>query len=153
MKKLIYGIAILPALILGGIGVSTVAQQGNALDAESRAYVDQVVPAIARHWDQNELLGHATPELLNVINPDQAAQLFAIFARLGKITKYRGATGEATMSLMLDSGTAVFASYVARADFDNGSATFRIGLRKLDGRWLINSFYVDLAPPGRSPKA
>jgi hypothetical protein len=153
MKKVAYGIAILLALALGGIGVSTFAHKGNALDAESRAYVDQAVAAIAKNWDKNELIERATPELLGVVKPEQLTQLFVTFSRLGKMVEYEGATGEATMLLVLNSGTAISASYIARASFDNGSATFRIGLRKLDGRWLINSFYLDLAAPNRSPKA
>lgn len=152
MKKLIYCTAVVAALMLGGMAVSSLAQKGDALDSESRAYMDQAVPAIANRWDKNELLERATPALRSVIKPEELAQLFSTFSRLGKMAEYRGASGEATMWLALNSGIAVSASYVARANFENGSATFRIGLRKLDGHWLINSFYVELSPPDQSLK-
>jgi hypothetical protein len=151
MKKFVYGMAILMALAVGAIGVSAVVHKGNALDAESRDYVDRMMPAIATSWNKNELIERATPDLLAVLKPDRLAELINNCSRLGKMIEYHGATGEAMMWYVVNSGPMVSASYVAKAKFDNGLAIFRLGLRKLDGRWLINSFYVEMAPGDRSP--
>jgi hypothetical protein len=51
---------------------------------------------------------------------------------------------------MMGSGSTVSASYVAKAQFQNGGAVFRIVLRKREGRWMIYNFHVDPAPGNRA---
>ncbi len=60
--------------------------------------------------------------------------LFDRLSQLDPLIEYEGATGEAAMSYIAGSGSTESASYVAKARFQNGSATFRIVLMKRDGR-------------------
>lgn len=148
MRRFLYvlGALTLTVIVAAGIGLGALFYQGRALDAESRAYVDSAVSAIAATWSKHELLDRATPELRDSIKPEELDALFDRFSRLGPLIEYEGATGDSTMSYMSGSGGVVSASYVAKARFQNGDATFRIVLMKRDGRWMIHNFHVDLAP-------
>jgi hypothetical protein len=148
MRKLLYVLGTLTLAAIGalGIGVVVLVYTGNALDAESKAFVDTAVPAISARWSEQELLDRATPELRKSVKPGELAALFNTFSRLGSLVAYEGATGEATMSYMDGSGGVVSAAYVATAKFQNGRGSFRIGLIKRDGQWLIHNFHVDRAP-------
>src|SRR5258706_2149975 len=152
MKKIIYvlGTAALVVLVTVAVGFAILATKGSALDAESKSYIDGAVSAIAKHWSKNDLIERASPELLASLKPDQVAALFGSLSRLGTMTKYEGATGEATMSYIGSTGALVSARYGARAQFENRSAIFRIALMRRDGRWVINSFYVDTVPSNQS---
>ena len=133
-----------------GVGLGVALIKGKALDAESKAFVDSAIPAIAATWSKQELLDRATPELRDIAKPEQLNAVFDRLSQLGPLVKYEGATGQATMSYMLGSGSTVAASYVAKAQFQNGGATFRVVLRKREGRWMIYNFHVDPVPGNRA---
>ena len=142
----ILGALTLAVIVAAGIGLGVVFYKGRALDAESKAFVDRAVPAIAATWSKQELLDRATPELRQNVRPEQLNALFAGLSRLGPLVEYEGAKGDARMSYLVGSGSIVSASYVAKARFQNGTATFRIVLMKRDGRWMIHNFNGDSAP-------
>jgi len=145
MRRFLYilGALTLIVVVLAGTGLAVFLYKGHALDAESKAFVDTALPAIAATWSKQQLLDRATPELRESLKPDQLNALFDALSRLGPLVEYEGATGEATMSYMIGSGSTVSASYVAKARFQNGSATFRILLMRRDGHWMIHNFHVD----------
>ena len=145
MRKLLQVLGILTVVALGasGIGLGVIAYEGHALDAESKAFVDNEVPAIATTWSKEELLDRATPELRSNIAPDQLTSIFNTLSKLGPLIKYEGATGQSTMSYFTGSDSRASASYVANAKFQNGTATFRIALVKRGGQWMIYNFHVD----------
>ena len=147
VKKLLYtlGTLTLTAIVAAGIGLAVLLYRGHALDAESKAFVDRAVPAVASTWSKQQLLDRATPELRESIKAEELTALFDALSRLGPLVQYEGATGEATMSYIIGSSSTVSASYVAKARFQNGSATFRILLLKRDGHWMIHNFHVDSA--------
>jgi hypothetical protein len=154
VRKFLYALGILTLIIIvaAGVGVGVLVYKGNALDAESKAFVDSAVPAIAASWSKEQLLDRATPELRANVTPEQLKALFDAVSQLGPLTGYEGATGEANMSYMAGSGGGVSASYVAKAKFKDGAATIRIALLKRDGRWMISGFHVDTSlsgAPGR----
>jgi hypothetical protein len=137
-------------VVVVGVGLGVALIKGKALDAESKAFVDSAIPAIAATWSKQELLDRATPELRDIAKPEQLNAVFDRLSQLGPLVKYEGATGQATMSYMLGSGSTVAASYVAKAQFQNGGATFRVVLRKREGRWMIYNFHVDPVPGNRA---
>jgi hypothetical protein len=145
---LILGALTAAVIIAAGLGVGVLVYKGNALDAESKAFVDSAVPAIAASWNKEQLLDRATPELRANVKPEDLRALFDAVSRLGPFVEYQGATGEANMSYMAGSGGAVSASYVAKARFKDGTATIHIALVKRDGRWMINGFHVDTSVAG-----
>jgi hypothetical protein len=150
MRKFLTVVGGLTLIVIAvlGIGIGVAIYKGTALDRESKAFVDEAVPAIVATWSRQQLLDLATPELREKLEADNG--LFDAFSRLGPLVEYEGAKGQATMSYTTSSGSIVSASYVAKARFKNASATIRIGLTKQDGRWMIHGFYVD-SVPGSQP--
>jgi hypothetical protein len=152
MKKVLYvlGALTLIVIVVAGAGVGVLVYKGNALDAESKAFVDGAVSAITANWSKDQLLDRATPELRESVKPDDLTALFDSLSRLGPLVEYEGATGHAFVSYIAGSGSTVSASYVAKARFQNGATSFKIVLMKHDGHWMIHNFHVDPAPGNRT---
>lgn len=148
MRKFLYilGALTLIGILVSGAGLGVFFYKGNALDAESKSFVDDAVPAIAATWSKQQFLDRAAPELQARVKPEELNALFERFSRLCPLAEYQGARGEAAMSYMAGTGSTVSASYVAKARCQNGSAMFRIGLVKRDGRWMIRDFRLDTVP-------
>ncbi len=142
--KIFGGLALL-ACVLGGIGFAVIAYNGSALDASSKMFVDNAVPAIAANWNPQALLDRSTPELRAIAKPDAVNALFARFSQFGPLVRYEGAKGHAGMYYTSRYGSVISAMYVAKAEFQNGAAIFRLGLRYRDKHWLIQNFHVDRA--------
>lgn len=111
MRKflLILGALTLVIIVAAGIGFGMLALKGNALDAESKAFIDSAVPAIAASWSKEQLLDRATPELRSSVKPEELRVLFDAVSQLGTFLDYEGATGDANMSYMAGSGSTVSA--------------------------------------------
>jgi hypothetical protein len=137
-------------IVAAVIGLGVFFYKGHELDAESKLFIDSAIPAITATWSQEQLLDRSTMELRQSIKPDELNALFDRLSQLGPLVEYQGATGQATMSYLAGSGSAVSAAYDAKARFQNGSATFRILLLKRDGRWMIHNFHVDPASGAHS---
>jgi len=58
---LILGALTLAIIVVAGIGAGLLIYKGNSLDAESKAFVDTAVPAIAANWNKEQLLDRMTP--------------------------------------------------------------------------------------------
>lgn len=155
MRKFLYvfGAMALGLLVLLVSGIGFLMSKGNGLDAESKAYVDAAVPAITALWDRTALLDRAAAELRSASTPDQIANLFDNFSRLGPLVRYEGATGHANMTYFTGTGGQVTAIYVAKAVYQNGEATLRLNLRKRDGAWRIVGFHVDGRPGARTSQS
>jgi len=138
----IVGAVTLIIFVVAGIGVGVLIYHGNALDAESKAFVDSAVPAIVASRSEEQLLDRATPELRDSAKPEELRSLFDAISQLGPLVEYQGAIGEANMSYVAGFGSSVSASYVAKARCKDGTATIRIALVKRAGRWMINGFHV-----------
>jgi len=146
MRRFLYvlGALFLVILVAGTVAIVFAVYSGQALDAESKAYVDASIPAIASNWNEAELLNRATPELRNSMVPEQFASLFGSFSQFGHLIRYNGSKGQAMMSYVAGVGKTVSASYVAKAACQNGNVIFRIVLLKRNGRWWINNFHINL---------
>src|SRR5271154_1989679 len=89
----------------------------------ARAYVDEAVPAITRHWDVDELTARADPALLRQTDDGKLKLLFVWLSALGPLQTYQGAALQSTyVQSMTGSGTATTARYVATARFAHGDA-------------------------------
>ena len=148
MRKFLYivGASTVVLVVAACIGIAVIVVKGRELDAESKAYVDNAIPAVAAHWRKQDLLDRATPELRRSVTPGQLQALFENFAQLGRLVDYQGAKGDANMAYFTGSGASITASYVAKARFENGNVIFRILLKKQDDHWLIHGFHVDPDP-------
>jgi hypothetical protein len=151
VRRFLYVLGALTLIVIvgGGVGFGILAYKGRTFDRESRAFVDNLVPALAAKWSKQQFLELAAPELRTIAKPDQLDALFNRLSQLGPLVKYEGATGQSSVFYTFGFGSRISAFYVAKAQFQNGSASFRIGLLKREGRWMIQSFYVDPASSNR----
>ena len=146
MRRFLYIMGALALMLVATavIGLGIFFYTGRSLDAESHAFVDTALPAITTGWSKQQLLDRATPELREKLKPGQLEAFFDdARSRLGALVEYQGATGGSVKSYIIGSGTTVSATYVAKARFQNGTATFRLVLMKRDGRWLIHNFRAE----------
>jgi hypothetical protein len=146
----VFGAVALSLLAIAGIGIGVAIYNGKTLDTESKQYVESSVAAIAAAWDRKQLFERATPELRQSVKPEEINVLFGSLVRLGRLANAEEAKGQAAVSFFPGSGSVVSATYTEYASFQNGDATFRIGVLKRNGQWQINNFYVDFAPPRRA---
>lgn len=119
----------------------------NQLDASSKAYVDESVPAIATDWSKDELVKRAGTQLRAKVSDVQIEQLFGTLAnKLGAFKSYDGAEGDSNINFTTTSGKEVTASYVAKATYQYGKAEIQIKLIQEDRSWKILNFHVDVNP-------
>jgi hypothetical protein len=145
MKKFFFvlGSIFFAVIVLGVIGIAFVAIRGNALDKESKAYADSAIPAIVTTWSEKELLDRASPEFKKAVAIDQLDRLFGTFATLGRLHECEPAQGQSLMSATTQNGKTISGQYTAKATFEKGEATIKLGLIKHGDQWQILGFYVD----------
>ena len=148
----ILGAITLVLILCGGAAIGYAVYVGHQMDAESKAFVDNAVPAIVKNWDHNKLIDIASPELREASSDDQIRTAFAGFARLGDLVDYRGSTGQSTLAFMLSSGSTISATYVAKAVFQNGEAEIQVTAVKRNGRWMVQGFHVDGKSSGEAQR-
>lgn len=123
--------------------VSIAAYSSPELDQESQAYADAAVVAITSDWNQKDLADRASPQLMaSVKDPADPGRSLGMWRLLGPLKKYDGSKGNAHIVFDWPGGKNITAVYVARAEFDQGSATIKISLVKSGGVWKIAGFDV-----------
>ena len=145
MKKflIVMGVTFAVIIVLGVIGIATIAVKGSALDKESKAYVDEVTPIILADLRKETLLKYASDDLKNVVKPEDLDKVFNWFKRLGAFQKYKGSTGQAHMSVTTQAGKVINGQYLAEADFDTGPAQIRIVTVKKGDEWFVQMFNIN----------
>lgn len=143
----VLGTALALVFVTIGSVVAYAAWKAPRLDAESKAYVRQVIVDVGGTWDKSELIRRASPRLLTVSSPEQIAALFQQLAKFGRLLHYDGAHGQATLKLALIGDLGVTAHYDANATFMNGQAHFQLDLSKDHERWMIDGFHIQLPAP------
>ena len=89
------------------------------------------------------MLDRASPEFKHAVTIDQLDHLFDWFRSLGPLERVEPPRGQATMSATTQSGERITADYVAKANFEKGNATIKLGLIKHGDQWQILRFSVD----------
>jgi hypothetical protein len=145
MKKflIVLGSIFLAIVVLGAIGIAFFAVRGTALNKESKTYADSAIPAIVTTWSEKELLDRASPEFKKAVTIDQLDRLFRAFAMLGRLQKCEPAQGQSLMSATTKNGKRISGQYTAKATFEKGEATIKLGLIKHGDQWQILGFHVD----------
>jgi hypothetical protein len=64
------------------------------------------------------------------------------FGHSARMTKYAGSLGDSFTSFNIFPWKLTTSGYVAKADFEHGSAQIKITLIKRNGAWRILGFYV-----------
>jgi hypothetical protein len=153
MKKvlIVLGSIFLALILLGALGIGSVAVRGNALDKESKAYADAAIPAIITTWLDKALLDRASHEFNQATTAVQVYHMFRWWeSSLGRLQKCEPAQGQSLMSVTTQSGKTISAQYTAKAQFERGEATIRLILIKHGDQWQILRFDVSspkLVPP------
>lgn len=121
------------------------AYRGRGLDASSKAYVEENVPAVISTWSKDELLKRASPELLKALDesPERGERVFRLFSTLGAMRSFGGVKGEATMLYTPQQGEVITAYYVADARFENGDAHLAVRLIRRSEQWRFVLFNVN----------
>lgn len=141
-------------LILGGIFASILAviviaaaifiPRSLKLDRDATAYIQDAVPKIVAHWNSQELVSRATPNLLSAAKSrDGIDRLFVMFQQLGSLDHLGIPKGEVESSAFSGAGVATFGNYTVRSNFKNGEATIQIQLLRLNDGWKINGFHIN----------
>lgn len=141
MKKFL--VVLLLIILLIGAGIAYIAVRGTALDKESKAYADSAIPAIVTTWSEKELLDRASPEFKKAVAIDQLDRLFRAFATFGRLQNTEPAQGQSLMSATTQNGKRISGQYTAKATFEKGEATLKLGLIKHGDQWQILGFHVD----------
>src|SRR5665213_1640364 len=116
MRKFLFGLGVITAVLIGfgAVSLFVLSRNGAALDAQSKSYVEDSVVSIATGWNTDELWKRASPHLRKMTTRDDLRRfLEAAKDALGPLVEYRGARGEAMMSLVNSTKT-VSARYVAK---------------------------------------
>ncbi len=140
---MVLGGVFLALVVIAIVGFAFLSKKGNALDRESKKYVDTAVPAIIAQWDLKEIMDRASPELKNAVSEDEMKKLLDWFQKLGTFKEYKGSTGQATMFVKPGQGEVISAQYVANAEFENGPSEIKISLIKHGDDWQIQGFHVN----------
>ena len=142
----IRGIPIYLGVVVGigaVVGIAVVAVKGTALDKESKAYVDKVVPIICADLRTETLSRYASKELLASATPEEFEKIFAWFKKLGKFKEFKESSGQANMSYTTQAGKSITGQYVAQVEFETGPAQVVIVTVKTGDAWKIQMFKIN----------
>ncbi|HUD81935.1 MAG TPA: hypothetical protein VMQ67_00465 [Candidatus Saccharimonadales bacterium] len=140
---MILGCIFVVLVVVVAVGIAIVAVKGNALDKESKRYVDAAIPAIVSQWDITEIQKRASAEFKAAVNDENLEKLVRMFRRLGKFKAYDGAKGDANISVTSDHGKVISAAYVGSAEFETGPAEIKMSLIKHGDQWQLLGIQIN----------
>jgi hypothetical protein len=145
LKKalLIFGGLCATGFLLLIVLIAFLAYTGRGLDKESKTYADAAIIAVASQWNEKELTDRVSPQFMAAMrDPADVDRAVGMWRMLGSMKKYDGSKGDSHIDLRWPQGRTITAVYVARVEFDHGSARIKITLIKSDGAWKILGFNV-----------
>lgn len=143
-------------VVVIGVAAAIFIPRGIKLDHEAVAYIRDVVPAIAASADGQALVERATPTLAAALRSgSELDKLSAAFRELGTLKHLDDLKGRVSTTTVSGDGIQTFGIYTAQAEFEEGHASVRILLQRVDGTWRIDGFHVNshvlVQPPSGSP--
>jgi hypothetical protein len=145
MKKtfMILGGVFVVLIVAAAIGIGIVAVKGSALDKESKAYVDRVVPIICADLNADTLSKYASKELLASATPEEFEKIFTWLKKLGAFKQFKESSGQANMSYTTQNGKSITGRYVAQVEFEAGPAQVNIVTVKTGDEWKVQMFRIN----------
>jgi len=141
---MILGVIFLAEVIIGVIGFSIFIVKGSALNKESKAYVDRVVPIILSDLKKETLLQYADDQLKNSSKPEEVDKIFNyLFPKLGKFKEYKGSEGGVHISGNLENRIVITGYYKAQVEFETGPAVVKVAVIKKGDDWKITGFNIE----------
>jgi len=125
------------------VGFGYLAYNGSRLDKESESYANAAVLGGTSHWNGQELLGRATPNLLRSATAAQISSMFEWFSVLGPLTDSQDCKGSSSVVAFVGKPISTLARYTCQAQYQQGSATISMVLVKIGDVWMLNAFHVD----------
>ena len=114
-------------------------------DPETLGYVDWVVSNLTSEPDAHFYEQQAAPELLAQFSGAQFTRMAgALTKNLGRFVAYHDATGTTRQYTSPQRGISEAGQYVATADYANGSTTIDVYVIKLNGKWKLSGYHVNL---------
>jgi hypothetical protein len=144
MKEVLmfFGVAFLVVIITVIVGAVFILVQSRGIDEESKKYVDSAILDIVSDWNKQEIVKRASTEFMALTDADELDKVFFLYHRLGELKEYKGSTGQAHISITKRYGIVISANYIAKADFEAGSAKIEVTLIKEDKNWRIKWFNI-----------
>jgi Tfp pilus assembly protein PilW len=146
MRIVLIGLVIVFILLLGaGAGFFVYkSKYSDRMNASSKAFVDEAVPAIASTWSKGELVKRSSPQLQEKISGGTIDDLFAkLAAHLGSYQSYDGATGDVSTHFSIHRMTmTAMAIYDCHVSFQNGKLKIKLILRANGDNWEIVGFDI-----------
>ena len=148
MKKLLMFLGgiflIILILLIAAVGYAVLSGIGQNLDAESKLWVDTVVPEIVATWNVEALLKNSSSALLQTVSEEEMVESLDIFSeQLGAMKQYHGSTG--AVSIYVRNGIkTITAEYVSAVTFENSSSTIEITGVKENDVWKVNRIYINM---------
>ncbi len=143
---------ILVLIIICAVFLPQLFKLGN----EATQYIQSEVPKIVEHWNSQELIDRATPDLITVAKSrENIDRLFVWFQQLGSLKHLDTPHGGVRMWSSTN-GSSTIGNYSAEAEFDKGPATIYIQLLRTGDAWKINGFKINsnaLLPPRTKQRA
>ncbi len=145
MKKtfIILGGIFAVLVVLAVVGIVVVATKGSALDKESKAYVDRIVPVICTDLTFDSISQHASAELLSSAPQEEFEKVFTWLRKLGEFKEFKGSSGQTHMYYTTPAGKSITGQYVAQVEFETGPAQVQIVTVKKDDEWKVQLFKIN----------
>ena len=140
---MICGGIFLVLIVMAAIAFVVLATKGSALDKESKAYIDEVVPVICSDLRILTLSKYASQELLNSGLPAEQERIFDAFKKLGEFKEYKESSGDAKLFYTTQHGKTITAEYTAQVEFESGPAQVKVSLIKQGDQWKIRGFRIN----------
>ncbi len=128
---------------IAAIGLTLLVEKGEALDIESKAYVDEVVPMICADLRFENLAKHASKELLAAVPPEEFKKVFVWFERLGEYRAFIESSGQVHMNYAAQGDESIIGKYIAHVEFETGPAEVEIVVVKKDDGWKVQMLNID----------
>jgi hypothetical protein len=154
MKKIVPICAAASAIILltFAAGVAMVSVENRQVDFEGRRYAGASIAAIVSRWDPDALVRRASGPMCEALGDGATlARTFDRFRLLGLLRSLDEVRGGPAVAINPDGHRLVTAEYVARAEFEHGTAQIRLSLIKTAGTWHIVRFGLVSATSGAHP--
>ncbi len=143
--KVIAGCLLLAGAIAGFVIMS--GRKEKAIEDETSSFVGETVSAISKDWNADELVKRAEPGLIKSMNlaGPEGARLFSIYRKIGAAKGEADCKLKDTTEFQGSNDHYTSASYVCESDYEHGSATLNITVRRGDsgGEWKVYYFRID----------
>jgi hypothetical protein len=146
MKKVLITVGIIILVIV--IGLVALVFFGAKEDEVARSFSEKVATEFTQNWDFDVIEKYASPELLDIMNSDQASknQLLSFYKQAGQVTEIGDFVGQATTKKMIGSDAVTTAEYVADIKFTNTEGNIFVKTRKIDSEWKLDAINIEFPP-------